>query len=182
MSSDGERSPKRQRRSYSPPSPALPETKPFVHQPETPPPSVHMSPSWQTQTSTLQQVGGAPFPTPPSTTGFFSQHRGAGSEGGESGQQTPATAYEGHRDDEGDAEMADAQQSGEAEDDVSMLSAPAAEADSGHRRTDHDRQESTVNDSSLTDALPPPPPRLYKLRSKRKCTLRSTPRYCAVVC
>ncbi|TKA74695.1 hypothetical protein B0A55_05088 [Friedmanniomyces simplex] len=177
MSSDGERSPKRQRRSYSPPSPALPETKPFVHQPQTPPPSVHMSPSWQAQTSTLQQVGSVPFPTPPSTTGCFSQQRGAGSDGGESGQHTPATAGEDRQDEEGDAEMPDVQHNGEGEGegDVSMVSAPAVEADAEHRRTDHERQEGTPSDSSTTDMLPPPPPRLYKLRTKPIAPARPHP-------
>lgn len=179
MSSDDERSPKRQRRSYSPASPAPPETKAFVHQPHTPPPSVHMSPSWQAQTSSHQQGGSVTFPTPPSTAGFQSQQRGFGSEGGaESGQHTPAPESEQRRDNEGDAEMVDRQASGESEGDVSMASAVTAE-DAEHRRTDHERQAGTPHDVP-TDLLPPPPPRLYKPHLQRKlipCALA-----CAMVC
>ncbi|KAK0950996.1 hypothetical protein LTR91_025276 [Friedmanniomyces endolithicus] len=71
--------------------------------------------------------------------------------------------------------MADAHPCGEVEDDVSMLSAPAAEADAEHRRTDHERQEGTPNDSPPTDTLPPPPPRLYKLRTKPIAPARPHP-------
>ncbi|KAK3651207.1 hypothetical protein LTR56_002065 [Elasticomyces elasticus] len=177
MFSDGERSPKRQRRSYSPPSPALPETKGFVHHvPQTPPPSVHMSPSWQAQTSTLQQVNSVPFPTPPSTTGLFSQQRGAGSEGGESGQHTPATIGEEHREEDRDTEMVDVQKSGhgEGEGDVSMVSAPAAEVDAEHRRTDHERHGDLPN-AGLAEMLPPPPPLLFKRRTQPLAPTRPHP-------
>ncbi|KAK3068995.1 hypothetical protein LTR53_013017 [Teratosphaeriaceae sp. CCFEE 6253] len=177
MSTDGERSPKRQRRSYSPPSP---DTKPFVsHQPQTPPPSVHMSPSWQglSQTSTLQQQhnsGSVPFPTPPSTSGVFGAVRGAGSDGGESGQHTPAHVDEETQaiDGDGDAEMADARQdAGEGEDDMSTTSAPPAKSDDAQRApTNHDRHPPPP-----TNMLPPPPPRLYSLRTKPLATPRPRP-------
>ncbi|KAK3672293.1 hypothetical protein LTR78_007833 [Recurvomyces mirabilis] len=168
MSSDGERSPKRQRRSYSPASPALPETKQsFVQPPHTPPPSVHsasMSPAWQPQHVSQQQQngGGVTFPTPPSTAGLQSQVHGSRSEEGmESGQYTPATDSDPRRDGDGDAEMVDGDEVEVG--DVSMASI-TVEQDAGHRRTDHERED-TVGDSEA-DMLPPPPPRLYKLHSQ----------------
>lgn len=179
MSSDGERSPKRQRReSYSPASPPLaPETKAFVH-PQTPPPSVHMSPTWTSQPFTTEQKGGpgsVTFPTPPSTAGFPGQPKGFGGEdGGESGQHTPAPESEHRRDGDGDAEMQDRQDDGAsaAEGDVSMA---GVADDAEHRRTDHERQE---GEDGLADL--PPAPRLYKLRTERKYTLRTY--LCAMLC
>ncbi|KJX95417.1 hypothetical protein TI39_contig4114g00003 [Zymoseptoria brevis] len=138
--SDGERSPKRQRlESYSPASPQpTVDTRHFVP-PQTPPPSVRMSPSWTAQTLPAQPTGSGTsttFPTPPSTAGYLGHMagRGAGSEGGgESGHQTPAGEDEGYarRDHDGDAEMTDRPESGN--DGVSSV-------DAEHRRTDHERE------------------------------------------
>jgi len=147
MSSD-ERSPKRQRlSSYSPQSASTPtDTKPpFVQHPHTPPPSVHMSPSWQSQPlpglgMASMNGGGVNFPTPHSPAPGY-QAQSVTSEGG-SAQQTPAA--EGERQ---DAEMMDSSGDG----DVSM-----ADDDNGHRRTDHERQ---------ADVGPVP---LYKLGITRK--------------
>ena len=154
MSSDGERSPKRQRlESYSPASPPVPETKAFVHQPHTPPPSVRMSPSCQSQHSTFEQKRSGPSSgailTPPSTAGLNGQQRSfGGEEGAEGGSHTPD-----RKDGEGDTEMQDTQDDGAGEGDVSMVS-----ADAEHRRTDHERQ----GDGQDTLADLPPAPRLYK--------------------
>ncbi|KAK4506583.1 hypothetical protein PRZ48_000315 [Zasmidium cellare] len=150
--SDGERSPKRQRlESYSPASPPLnPDTKAFIP-PNTPPPSVRMSPSWQAQSSqnNHHQGNSTTFPTPPSTSGFHghSAGRGAGSEaGGESGRQTPVTDADGEarKDSDGDMEMADRHDGGDR--------------DAEHRRTDHERMRNADAASSLSVAQP-----LYKL-------------------
>jgi len=122
-----ERSPKRQRRSYSPDSP--PETKPvFVAQhPHTPPPSVHsqsMSPAWQAQSSSSQQ--GATFPTPPSISGYHSQMTGKTSnseEGVDSVTGTPMNSTEHTaKDGDGDVDMG------------------GSEPDAAYRRTDHERR------------------------------------------
>lgn len=152
MSAESERSPKRQRRSYSPPSP---ETKPaFVsHNPHTPPPSVHMSPSWNAQTSTLQQSGTVTFPTPPSTAGFHSHPTGrtSGSEGLDSGKGTPVESSDmSKRDVDGDVTM-------------------GGQADAEHRRTDHERQAKDAGTgANAQPALP-----LFKLLNKRKYRKRS---------
>lgn len=160
---DGERSPKRQRlESYSPASPPLnADTKAFIP-PNTPPPSVRMSPSWQAQSAQNQNQQGASgtFPTPPSTSGFHSHAagRGAGSEGGgDSGRQTPLTDAESEqrKDSDGDAEMTDRLEGSEG--DVSM-------ADAEHRDTNHERKGSTDAASSSTPSAQP----LYKLSTTRK--------------
>lgn len=161
-----ERSPKRQRRSYSPPSP--PETKPvFVAQhPHTPPPSVHMSPSWNAQTSSLQHGGSVTFPTPPSTAGYHGQMSGKGptSEGGvESVSSTPVDSGNiGRKDGDGDADIA------------------AVEAKPGHRRTDHERQ---TKGSRLSEGAAAGGsgklPGLFKLSTRRKFTSRE-PCFCLV--
>lgn len=157
MSSD-ERSPKRQRlSSYSPAStPTDTKTTPgvFVQHPQTPPPSVHMSPSWHStqQLPGLGMAGGSNpsggvnFPTPPSPAQGQSVTQ---SEGG-SAQQTPAGESERQ-----DAEMGD----------VSMADGD----DSGHRRTDHEREgaEAEVEAADSVSSLPGPVP-LYKLGIQRK--------------
>lgn len=164
--SDGERSPKRQRlESYSPASPPLnPDTKAFVP-PNTPPPSVRMSPSWQSQSAqnTHQQGGSGTFPTPPSTSGFHGHAagRGAGSEtGGDSGRQTPVTDADGEvrKDSDGDAEMMDRQDGGEG---VGLV------GDAEHRKTNHERlADADATSSSALGAQP-----LYKLSTTRKYRL-----------
>ncbi|KAK4547286.1 hypothetical protein LTR36_000941 [Oleoguttula mirabilis] len=173
MSPDGERSPKRQRLgSYSPASPPIAETKGFVHPPQTPPPSVHMSPSWQSQAQTAEQQSGpgsVTFPTPPSTAGFPGQQRsfGGAEDGAESGQHTPVLESEPTKNGDTDAEMQDGGDDGpvdvagsSVEGDVNM---EGAAADAEHRRTDHERQEDPP-----TAPAPPPPqaPRLYKLHTE----------------
>lgn len=145
-----ERSPKRQRRSYSPPSP--PTSKPaFVAQhPHTPPPSVHMSPTWTAQASSLQQGGGVTFPTPPGTSGHQGHmtDRASGSEevvG--SGKGTPSgTGETARRDGEGDVSMGEG-------------------TDAEHRRSDHERS------TAVTPAVPLPG--LFKLPTQRKFHMHS---------
>lgn len=187
MSPDGEPSPKRQRlESYSPASPpVLAETKGFVQQPQTPPPSVHMSPSWQAQAHPAEQQSGpgsVTFPTPPSTSGFLGGQRsfGGAEEGAESGQHTPAPEGEVKNDGDMDAEMRDSGHEGSAvlpaDGDVSM---EGVADDAEHRRTDHERQGG--QEDSMPATMPPPPaPRLYKLCTQRKCTLRTPLPSCAI--
>lgn len=145
-----ERSPKRQRRSYSPPSP--PTSKPaFVaQQPHTPPPSVHMSPTWNAHTSSLHQGGGVAFPTPPGTSGYQGHMTGRepSSEGGvESAKSTPVdSAGMARKDGDGDVSM-------------------AGDADAENRRTDHDRSMNTPPAVAL--------PGLFKLPTKRKFPMHS---------
>lgn len=145
-----ERSPKRQRRSYSPPSP--PTSKPaFVAQhPHTPPPSVHMSPTWNAQTSSLQQGGGVTFPTPPGTSGHQGHMTGrapSSEDVTESGKGTPSGEVETmKRDGEGDVSMGD-------------------ETDAEQRRSDHERS------TAVTQAVPLPG--LFKLPTQRKFHLHS---------
>jgi hypothetical protein len=174
--SDGERSPKRPRlEGYSPASPPLTlETKPFVAQPQTPPPSVHMSPSWQAQSLATEQrtssggPGSVTFPTPPSTSSFpvGPGRTLSGEEGAESASHTPTADAEQRRDGDGDgdgdAEMGDGSEA--------VAEAGRTSEDAEHRRTDHER-----NDDEAMDTLPdlPPAPLLYKLRTERECTLRS---------
>ncbi|KXT04319.1 hypothetical protein AC578_7979 [Pseudocercospora eumusae] len=132
--SDSERSPKRQRlNSYSPASTGCPSPKrqrteqPFI---QTPPPSVRMSPSWQSQSQQiLHHSGGSNFPSPPSTAGY--QNRMAEG-GGDSGRQTPASQDDSElrRDVDGDAVMRDQREGTDA--DIHM-------ADPEHRRSDHER-------------------------------------------
>lgn len=150
MSSD-ERSPKRQRlSSYSPAStPTETKSTPFVQHPNTPPPSVHMSPSWNSQslpglgmvgTGGNGSGGGVNFPTPPSpAAGYHSQSvaQSMGSEGG-SARQTPAAEAERQ-----DVDMAEGE-TGDGDGDVSMAE------DGEHRRTDHERTEGE-------DTVPPLP-------------------------
>lgn len=151
MSSD-ERSPKRQRlSSYSPAStPTETKSTPFVQHPNTPPPSVHMSPSWQS-TQPLPGLGmagsgnggGVNFPTPPSpAAGYHSQSvaQSVGSEG-ESGRQTPTAEGDRH-----DTDMAEGttKAGGDGDGDVSMAE------DGEHRRSDHERNEGE-------DTVPPLP-------------------------
>lgn len=195
--SSGERSPKRQRLegSYSPASP-LPtfDTKPFIP-PQTPPPSVRMSPSWTAQSLTTgqqQQAGngnggngsGMTFPTPPSTSGI--QSHMTGHSGTDSARQTPARDDDvemrgddghGRRDGDGDAEMTD------------------GPVEAEHRRTDHERQgegrdgktasaasltASTSTSASASAAALPGAGVLYRLRTARKYSLRArhTPALC----
>lgn len=165
MSDDGERSPKRQRLdSYSPASPPpVPEIKPFVQPPQTPPPSVHMSPSWQSQTSAADHrstsgPGSVTSPTPSSTPGLAGGQRvSGGEEGAESTSHTPGMESEGRKSGDGDAQMAD------------MEAEPArAEGmidDVEHRRSDHERGERESADA-VQDL--PPAPRLYKLHTERE--------------
>ncbi|KAK5120599.1 hypothetical protein LTR85_006255 [Meristemomyces frigidus] len=172
MSPDGERSPKRQRlESYSPASPPIAETKAaFVHHPQTPPPSVHMSPSWQAQSQAAEQQSGpgsVTFPTPPSTAGFPGQQRsfGGAEDGAESGQHTPAPESEQRKDGDADAEMQDRPDDGPAQSTVKPadgdVNMEGVAEDAEHRRTDHERQQG----QHTAPHMPPPAPRLYKLRT-----------------
>lgn len=177
MSFDGERSPKRQRlESYSPASPpVIADTKAFVpQQPQTPPPSVRMSPSWQAQTQTTEARSGpssVTFPTPPSTAGFVSGQQKSsvgGAEGAGSEQHTPS---EQPRDGDGDAEMSDRRDEAAGEGDVSMT---GVTSDVERRRNRHVGEE--------VDAVPDPPPAplLYSSPAERKYSLRSPS--CAALC
>jgi len=176
MSDDGERSPKRQRLdSYSPASPPpAPETKAFV-QPQTPPPSVHMSPSWQSQTSaadrrSTSRPGSVASPTPLSTAGLVGGQRGSGvEEGAESMSHTPRTEAEARRDVEVGAQMTDGGTRA-AGSDMSM-------EDAEHRRSDHERG-GRENAGVVQDL--PPAPRLYKLRTEREF-VRGTHHSCRVL-
>lgn len=160
MSSD-ERSPKRQRlSSYSPastPTETKPDTTPFVQHPNTPPPSVHMSPSWPSQPLPGLSGGGVNFPTPPSpAAGYQSQGhsmaQSVGSEGG-SARQTPAA--EGERP---DVEMREEKAGGgDGSGDVRM-------EDGEHRRSDHERTEGEDAVAPLPSAVG-----LLKVPSERKC-------------
>lgn len=167
MSSD-ERSPKRQRlSSYSPastPTETKPDTTPFVQHPNTPPPSVHMSPSWPSQPLPGLSGGGGGgvnFPTPPSpAAGYQSQAQSIaqslGSEGG-SARQTPAADGE-----TSDVEMREEKAgSGDGDVDVRM-------DDGEHRRSDHERTEGEDAVAPLPSAVG-----LLKLPSERKCHSRS---------
>ncbi|KAF2484315.1 Rox3 mediator complex subunit-domain-containing protein [Neohortaea acidophila] len=136
-------SPKRQRRSYSPDSPSLPsETKASAtspQPPQTPPPSVHMSPEAQAQqlpglgllgaagSNAGSTAGSVTFPTPPSTAGLHSQimARGASSEGiSDSDGQAPRATIQIDSTDARDVPMAGTD-----------------ESDAEHRRSDHERQD-----------------------------------------
>nr|POE71393.1 hypothetical protein CFP56_62488 [Quercus suber] len=161
-----ERSPKRQRlNSYSPvPSPdrkASPteQSQQTLGFPETPPPSVHMSPSWTVQslptpvTHEQHQVanGLSSFPTPPNTAGFAGHNAGmdrnveSESEVA-SVQETPSTdVVESFQKGDEDAEMHDREE-GEVE-------------FAQHRRTDHERNSGVVNVN------------LFKLIAERKSRL-----------
>jgi hypothetical protein len=148
-----ERSPKRQRRSFSPPSPAAKLAFVATEHPHTPPPSVHMSPTWNAQSSSLQNGGGVTFPTPPSTSGYQGHMTGRGpsSDGGvESGTGTPTDAGELRKDGDGDVKM-------------------SGEANAEHRRSDHERSSDATPAAALLG--------LYKLLSKRKFPMHS-----AIVC
>ncbi|CAK3995634.1 Mediator of RNA polymerase II transcription subunit 19 [Lecanosticta acicola] len=161
-----ERSPKRQRLNdpYSPASP-LPtaDTKASFVSPQTPPPSVRMSPTWTAPSNSNQQqpTSGSHFPTPPSTAGYQGHMAGRGASsdaGGESGRQTPMTedGSEMRKDGDGDAEMADRQ--GRVAKVVTMV-------DAEHRRTDHERQEKGALDSGMPST--PGAQRIYKLSTSR---------------
>jgi hypothetical protein len=144
-----ERSPKRQRRSFSPPSPAAKLAFVAAEHPHTPPPSVHMSPTWNAQSSSLQNGGGVTFPTPPSTSGYHGHMTGRGpsSDGGvESGTGTPTDAGEVRKDGDGDVNM-------------------GSDGNAEHRRSDHERS----SDATPAAALPG----LYKLLTKRKFPMHS---------
>jgi hypothetical protein len=145
-----ERSPKRQRRSFSPPSPAAKFAFVADHtHPHTPPPSVHMSPTWNAQTSSLQNGGGVTFPTPPSTSSYQGHMNGRelSSDGGrESGKGTPTGTEELRKDGDGDVNM-------------------AGEAGTESKRSEHER---------CSDATPTAPlPGLFKLLTKRKYPMHS---------
>nr|POE47589.1 mediator of rna polymerase ii transcription subunit 19 [Quercus suber] len=150
-----ERSPKRQRlNSYSPaPSPErkaslVEQCQHHLSFPQTPPPSVHMSPSWTAQSLTTSasheqhQVanGGSSFPTPPNTAGFLSQNgmmdRNMENEHGGASQNITGS----FQSDEGDVHMHElgAEEKGFAQ----------------HRRTDHERDFGVVT------------PKLYRLASE----------------
>lgn len=160
---DAERSPKRQRfNSYSPASPAPPESSAFVN-PQTPPPSVRMSPSWHSQTSashkrTCDQSNSddASIPTPPSTAGLLGQAGFRGSMG-EAGEENLAAgvAHEGRA-------VSGGLTTGGMED-TAMADAPSVDAE--HRRTDHERHQarSGASGASLNHAKT-----LYKISTTRK--------------
>jgi hypothetical protein len=131
MSGEG-RSPKRQRLdSYSPASPPI-IADPLKHsensQPQTPPPSVRMSPSWSQPGQMLPGLGmqGQTSPNAGATQSFQSQPLSNGGSSTAEGEQqtqteTPATTV-------GDAEMRD------SGGDTQMT-------DADNRRTDHERKE-----------------------------------------
>lgn len=187
--SSGERSPKRQRLegSYSPASP-LPifDTKPFIP-PQTPPPSVRMSPSWTAQSLTAgqQQTGsssgggsgsGSTFPTPPSTSGTHSHLSGHG--GTDSARQTPAgdDDVEMQRGDGKRRRDGSGDDDGDVDGDVQMADRLAVDAE--HRRTDHERQGpgggmaaasfTTSASTAAAAASLPGAGVLYRLRTARK--------------
>lgn len=138
-----ERSPKRQRRDpYSPESPGIAAAAAAPNQsenaqPQTPPPSVRMSPSWSQQgQQTLPGLGMQGQTSPNAGTGtgtsqsFQSQALSNGGSGAGEGEQqtqtqTPATTV-------GDAETRD------SGGDTQMTD---ASADADNRRTDHERKE-----------------------------------------
>lgn len=162
---DGERSPKRQRTSgsYSPASPPITAETKTAQRPFTPPPSVRMSPSWQSQSQTQHTSGS--FPSPPSTAGFQSHMagRGVGSDGGgESGRQTPASEGfpETRRDGDGDTDMSERRHDVDGDDVVRQA---------GHRRTDHERHQSSEDVATTTTAGKAPA--LHKLHITRKYLL-----------
>ncbi|KAF2214778.1 hypothetical protein CERZMDRAFT_82700 [Cercospora zeae-maydis SCOH1-5] len=153
---DGERSPKRQRLdSYSPasPRPTVEPTKTFVPNYSTPPPSVRMSPSWNAQSQTSQQLhhqpGGINFPSPPSTAGFQTRMANRDSEHSDSGHQTPASQDDGdvRKDGDGDLEMTDRREHG----------------GDGHRRSDHERHGGEGYDAATSS--PGVVPQLYRIRT-----------------
>lgn len=147
-----DRSPKRQRRSFSPPSPAA-KTSFVAEHPHTPPPSVHMSPTWNAQTSSLQSGGGVTFPTPPSTSGYQGHMTGRGpssDEGAESGKGTPIETGEVRKDGDGDVNM-------------------GGELNADRRPSNHERSSHATPASAL--------PGLFKLVTKRKY-----PMHLAFVC
>jgi hypothetical protein len=163
---DAERSPKRQRfNSYSPASPAPPDTTAFVN-PQTPPPSVRMSPSWQSQNSASHKrtydqsiADDASIPTPPSTAGLLGQagFRAIASDGGEDPEsQNSATgqAPENRNDHRAVKAM--------GSEDTAMSDAPSVDAE--NRRTDHERHQAQGESSkapvSHTKAL-------YKISATR---------------
>lgn len=168
------RSPKRQRRSYSPASPAA-EVKqsPVVQPPQTPPPSVHMSPEWQAQQLPApagdSRTGSVTFPTPPSTAGLHSQFtaRGISSEGD---VQTPSYENESQVGNRVDVDVAPSQTKKELEEDGQSMN---ESADAENRRSDHERHD--VHAAASTTAAAPALPGvnvLYKLHTARKCSLR----------
>ena len=150
MSGEG-RSPKRQRLdSYSPASPPI-TADPLKHsessQPQTPPPSVRMSPSWSQPGQMLPGLGmqGHTSPNAATTHSFQSQPLSNGGSSAAEGEQqtqieTPATTV-------GDAEM---RHSGG---DTQMT-------DADNRRTDHERKGGSGGGV------------LYKVFTERKCLAR----------
>jgi len=191
MFSNSERSPKRQRQSYSPASPAA-DTKTlssaFVQPPQTPPPSVRMSPSWQSQQAQANGAastsGSVTFPTPPSTAGFPSQAAalsvmGDTREGGEdhSRRQTPDHEGENEKkrkrdmeigEDEGRTPYKRHHGEGEHKQQDELV-------DAGYRRTDHERHVGAEEDgdSKAQHEQGPaaPAPKIYKLCADRKFTV-----------
>ncbi|KAI7220735.1 hypothetical protein KC333_g2133 [Hortaea werneckii] len=202
---DGERSPKRQRLNcYSPASPnshlssapattktggAPPPPNSFVHQPQTPPPSVRMSPSWNSQHSVPSQS------EPPSqqTSSGISGESGGGAAGERSSSSSggpgsvtfptpPSTVGLGTasgvpRSVDGDARGMESEGGtpsfsresmggGNGNDDVEMEGTKEEEGTSQYRPTDHDRHHNPQQlDHEAMDTisdLPPSAPKLYK--------------------
>ncbi|KAI6865351.1 hypothetical protein KC323_g4382 [Hortaea werneckii] len=196
---DGERSPKRQRlNSYSPASPhshlssvppttktggAPPQPNSFVHQPQTPPPSVRMSPSWNSQHSAPSQSDSSSQQTGSGVSG----ESGAGVAGGRSSSSsggpgsvtfpTPpstvglGTAAGAPRSVDGEGKGMESEGEtpsfsresmvgGNGNDDVEM------EGTAQYRPTDHDRHHNPQQlDHEAMDTisdLPPAAPKLYK--------------------
>ncbi|RMX96566.1 hypothetical protein D0868_11110 [Hortaea werneckii] len=203
---DGERSPKRQRlNSYSPASPnshlssAPPTTKTggappppnsFVHQPQTPPPSVRMSPSWNSQHSAPSQ---SDLPSQQTSSGVSGESGGGGGAGGRSSTSSggpgsvtfptpPSTVGLGTasgvpRSVDGDARGMESEGGtpsfsresmggGNGNDDVEMEGTREDEGTSQYRPTDHDRHHNPQQlDHEAMDTisdLPPSAPKLYK--------------------
>ncbi|RMY28628.1 hypothetical protein D0865_15716, partial [Hortaea werneckii] len=202
---DGERSPKRQRlNSYSPASPnshlssAPPATKTggappppnsFVHQPQTPPPSVRMSPSWNSQHPAPSQ---SDLPSQQTSSGVSGESGGGGaggrsstSSGGPGSVTFPTppstvglgTASGAPRSLDGDARGMESEGEtpsfsresmvgGNGNDDVEMEGTKEDEGTSQYRPTDHERHRNPQRlDHEAMDTisdLPSSAPKLYK--------------------
>ncbi|KAI6885361.1 hypothetical protein KC360_g3337 [Hortaea werneckii] len=202
---DGERSPKRQRlNTYSPASPhshlpsAPPTTKTggaphhpnsFVHQPQTPPPSVRMSLSWNSQHSAPSQ---SDVPSQQTGSGVSGESGGAAGGGRSSSSSggpgsvtfpTPpstvglGTALGAPRSVDGEGRGMESEgetpsfsrepmMGGNGNDDVEMEGTKEGEGTSQYQSTDHERHPNSQHlDHEAMDTisdLPPSAPRLYK--------------------
>ncbi|KAF2717755.1 Rox3-domain-containing protein, partial [Polychaeton citri CBS 116435] len=171
MSSE-ERSPKRQRISYNTPrSPSQEsegvksythvQTNQEDHIPHTPPPSVHMSPSWQAQQaqSNSSEHSQAPLPSPPSTAGLHSQgtqRQESSDTGNNSGTHTPMQSQQQQNPERTDGDGDELMGGVGSQQDIQTYTQNQS-TDAEHRKTNHERQEAR-------DILGPLP--LYKLSTE----------------